>query len=896
MFISWLKGVLLVAAALACLSNVKAQWLPQKTKVIKIGFLMPFGVPYDPNDEASTLNSVVQTLNTVTVYNSLLWYINQTNNNPNVLPDTRVEVVPFNTRLDRGLTLSGALQMINQDRVAAIIGEISSRNTVTMAVATAVSKTQSNAMLIRSFNKTNIGILTSSDEFGSGMSQLLQLYAPTYNISVSLLVVYDFSKANLKDELQGFIDGAIQTIVLVASNSPIVNIMRSAQQLNMLDGSYWLISTLGWTDGMFASSADQELLKNITGTWQLQNPLYEDTVLAPDGSNADAVALRAWYSSLFNSNEADVNPGVSKTFNASTFFMPANAQTANLDFRSNCPNDTQLSVASSIPKFLISRTVNNTRVLFYGAGNMCTGQDLPLTTGYMVNKPTDYMHSTFKCSKALIGMFDYYTKTKRITVEGINNRTLMSLANGNITQLINNASLKDQWGNPLFLDSGGDLVMQQDIFIYKAVNVSSKKRVVTGVSAGKWQPTTNTIQFNNEPLLFLGGKTAPPETPTIPTIYFNAKKGMRYAFVAITAACSALTLGLLGYMIAYVKMKIFVASSPVFLGLIILGANISYIGIYLFSIYPMTDGSCVVFGWLKYMGFAVVFGALLVKTHRISVIFAGKKNKALRMGDSVLLGSFSVIVALWAALLVVWTVIPSQRPYLQTEVVANVARNGTVLSFYQTDVCNFRDYNYVCLGAMVITLAFGVWLTYLVRNTPSAFNESKWIAIGTFMNIARLNHFCRALHIPAIYNWVVIGIVLNAIANFAVKDPDVIFVMEALVVILTQTTVAVVLFVPKILEIMAGRGNNNSTFMGTTSASSEKSEKDKNQSNAHIASVIATSSEETAALTRKLEDTQRALREREVKLDEVQRALKDRDEQIKKLEATIATTKAETST
>ncbi|KAJ3322441.1 hypothetical protein HDU76_013876, partial [Blyttiomyces sp. JEL0837] len=101
--------------------------------------------------------------------------------------------------------------------------------------------------------------------------------------------------------------------------------------------------------------------------------------------------------------------------------------------------------------------------------------------------------------------------------------------------------------------------------------------------------------------------------------------------------------------------------------------------------------------------------------------------------------------------------------------------------------------------AMVITLAFGVMLTYAVRNTPSAFNESKWIAM-------------------ALYNWVVIGIVLNAIANFAVTDPDVIFVMEALNVMITQTGVAGFLFVPKMMEILAGRGNEANTFQSSGSS------------------------------------------------------------------------------
>ncbi|KAJ3119087.1 hypothetical protein HDU96_000002 [Phlyctochytrium bullatum] len=885
----------------ACVVGVNAQWLPQKTKVIKIGYLMPFGVPYDPNDDVSTLSSVIQTLNTVSIYNGVMWYLNRTNNNPNILPDTRLELVPFNSRLDRGVTLAGALQLINQERVAAVIGESNSRNTVTMAVATSVSnvihcanlattpqlsnkndypttfRTQSSATLqarsilsvIQSFQKTNIGILASSEEFGSGITQLLQSFASSYNISISLVTVYDINKGNLQDELRTFADVAIQTIVIVASQSPIVNIMRAAQQLGMLDGSYLMISTVGWTDAMFASEVNQALLKNITGTWQLQNPLYEDRVLAPDGSNAEAVDMRTWWNSLFNSNEANVNPGVSKTFNPNTFFMPANAQTANMDFRSNCPNDTQLNIANTVPKFMLARVVNGTRVVLYGAGNMCAGENLRYLEGNLYLF-ADYMHSSVRCAKTLVSMFDHvrppfscfalltvasakYTKTSQITIEGINNRTLMTLTKGNITQLVNNANIKDQWGNRIVLDAGGDQVMEQDIFVYKSVNVSSKRSIVTGVSVGKWSPTTNAITFNSEPFLFLGGKTAPPETPVVPTLYFNAKKGMRLAFVAITAVCSALTLALLAYMVVYENFIELTYPR------IIIGANISYIAIYLFSIYPMTDQSCIVFGWLKYMGFAVVFGALLVKTHRISVIFAGKKNKSIRLSDGVLFGFFCVIIGLWAAILIVWNSIPSQRPFLQTDAVANVARNGTVMHFFQTDYCNFRDYNYICLGAMVVTLAIGVWLTYLVRNTPSAFNESKWIAI-------------------AIYNWVVIGIVLNAISNFAVKDPDVIFVMEALVVILTQTTVAVVLFVPKVIEIIAGRGNNNQTFNGGSSAPSDK-EKSNPQASTHVGSILASSVnvDESAMLSRKLEEANRAIRERESKVDELQKTLRERD-------------------
>ncbi|KAJ3101148.1 hypothetical protein HDU97_001614 [Phlyctochytrium planicorne] len=795
------------AAGLALLCATGAVWsqpLPQKTNVIKIGVLLPFSANYDPSSEESVLSSFINSLNSVMVYNGLLYYVNKTNNDPTILPDTRIEVVPMNSKLDRGVSLTGALKLIDQSNVTAIIGESNSRNTVTMAVAAAVNNVLHCANLATTPQLSNKVYFT----FGSGVTQQLQVNAPLYNISIASVVVFDINKSDFKEELQQLIDIQAQTILTVVAQFPAVTLMKSASQLNMLDGTYWFITSTGWTEGMFGTAAAQAVVKNITGVWQVQTPLFEDTYVLPDGSNAEAVALRTFWDNIFYSNEDPNMPGWTRTYNASAMIMPYTAATAPVQFPSNCPvGDGQTSVATTIPKFIAPKVVNNQTMYISFAGNQCTGEKnaylegylsvFSMNVGYMIMKPTDYMHDTVKCGKMLVSMFDYYTKQGKITVDQINARQLPSLTKGNISQLINNVSMVDFFGNKMVVDSNGDLQMEQDIFTYK------------GTPVGKWWRENNTIVLNSEPFVFLGGKTAPPPTPIIPIVQFKAKTAMRYAFDAITAVCMLFTILLFGYMIAYKQMKIFMASSPNFLALILLGANISYIGVYLFSMYPMTDSSCIVFGWFKYMGFAVVFGALLVKTYRISVIFVSKKNKARKLNDSVMLLYFGAFVSIWAAILAIWTILPSQRPFLETESIANVAKNGTITHFFQTPHCNFNDYNYVNLAAMVITLAGGVWLTYSVRNTPSAFNESKWIAL-------------------AIYNWVVIGIVLNAISNFAVKDPDVIFVMEALVVILTQTGVAVMLFVPKVIEIMAGRGNNNDTFMNTTSSHGTN---DKPQSN-----------------------------------------------------------------
>ncbi|KAJ3113661.1 hypothetical protein HDU96_003100 [Phlyctochytrium bullatum] len=725
------------------------------------------------------------------VYNALLWFVNRTNSNPNILPDTRIELVPFNSKLDRGTSLTGALRLIEQHNVSAIIGESNSRNTVTMAVAAAVNnvltcanlattpqlsvkvdyptifRTQSTAVLqarsmlalMRHFNRTSFGIFSSNDEFGTGVTQSLQLLAPFYGLTVSISAVYDINKPDLRADLQALLDSRVQTIALIAAQLPVVTVFAGAKALGMLAGDHWWITTTGWTEGMFTTLGAQELLDSVKGVWQVQTPLYEDSVLYPDGSNEEAVALRT------------------------------------------------------------------------GTGNMCTGDSnmylegylslFALNTKFQVIRPTDFMHNTMKCAKILVGMFDYYTKTGKITVEGINERRLPLLAN--VSKLINDANLVDSFGNHILMDANGDLQMDQDILNYRLANVSSQKSIVCAKFAGRWNRTSDTVtlqQSNSNssdlPYIFNGGKTGPPPLPEVPKVDYKAMTWLRYMIDGVVVLCVNFTLVLGIYLWTKANVKIFKAASPAFLGIILLGANISYLAIFVYSLYPVTDITCISFIWLKYLGFALVFGALLVKTHRIHLIFDSTKRNhgtvPAIIPDSVLGIYLAVFLLIWCGVLVAWSLLPSQRP--RRVFVHTIALKSTALSDAKCSgggggnvAGELESINYLCVGLMTATLVGAALLAYAVRRAPSAFNESKWIAIG-------------------IYNWAVLGISLvrvlpnmplkvmiltvptrQTILSFIVKDPDLLYVMEAMQAILTQTVVAAVLFLPKIQTIRRGRGN-----------------------------------------------------------------------------------------
>ncbi|KAJ3412612.1 hypothetical protein HDV05_000480 [Chytridiales sp. JEL 0842] len=823
----------------ALMGLASTQPLPQKTKVIKIGYAMPFSINYNPTDPVTSNLQLLVSLNTVLCYDVLLWWANRVNQDPSILPDTRIELVPINTLQDRGTSLNATLELATRHGVAAVIGEAVSRNTVTMAVATSVNnvlhcanlastpqlsnkadyptsfRTQSASLyqaramlaLVTSFNVTTVSVLSSNDEFGQGVTQQLQSLAPLSNVTLQVVVPFDVTAASYVNEWNHLVANGAQTVLVVAAQFEAVRIMTAAQQVGVLDGSVWIISSLGWDQSMFGTSAAAQLvLGNMTGVWQISPPLYYDA--APNGQNADAVAARQWWDALWIPNNATTAPGFPIDWNPRIIQPWANATLLS----SNCANDSQLSIASQIPRFMFQLPGNPTPL--GGQGDQCISNGryllgyaylLAALQGYNFRSFNQFMWSTITCGRILTGVFDAYTKSGRITTEEINQRRIMSLFQGNITRLINGAGIPHWNGGNLTVDNGGDLVSDQRIQVYMPVQITPTKRNTVAVPVGQWNVATGKIDFTTNQFVFLGGKTAPPPPRQIPRVPYEAKMALRYAFDAIVGLCSLFTILLGVYMYMNVKMKIFVASAPRFLTLIIVGANISFISIWLFSQYPMNDSSCIVYGWLKYMGFATVFGALILKTYRISVIFTQKKirKSGLKLNDTTLFMYFAVFLCLWAALMIVWTVIPSQRPYLQVDSLPILAKNGTIIQINTTPHCNFGSYNYINLAAMIITLTFGVALTWSIRQTPSAFNESRWIAFG-------------------LYNWVVIGVVLNAISNFAVSDPDTTFVMEALTAIITQTGVVGLLFVPKIIEIMAGRGNNNETFQSTGQSSDGK--------------------------------------------------------------------------
>ncbi|KAI9326643.1 periplasmic binding protein-like I [Zopfochytrium polystomum] len=799
----------------------------QKADKIKVAAVLGFYVP--PNGPTGPFGALSLSLSSMAIYQGALNYVYKVNNDSSILPGVKIELVPVNSFSQRGQVLKGAIKALEDNGASAMIGEGISDMTITLAtVASAynsplcmpsatssllsdklaypsafrlatTSTLQANAImrLVSSRNFSNIAVFTLNDDFGTGMLSSLEGAVAAYNITLRVIATGDrLTTVNWEAFFDQAIIRGIQVIVFAMQFNYVVPFLRAADRKGMLNGDYWFVTTTSWNQNVFVNDAD--LLPKIIGIWQVEAPTLFD--YNPTGATQDAQGLYAWWKTLYRPNTGSL-PGFPAEFSFDQIVM-YNAATPAVIPPSRCNNDSMLSIAAEINPFPVGTvTKGNDTYVQAVVGNQCYGKGMYPQSWFVVlakalgyGNPTPYFEvgQGYRCMKLTVAMMDYLLKNG-VPLSKIQDRS--AFTGLNFTSLINNITVDDPYGGTMYADSHGDVQSDQSINIFLNTTLG-----VISTTVGNWSVRTGELTyFDGRPLVFLGGKTAPPTPPTIPNNEFPAKMGLRYGVDAVVVLCSLFSFATVAFMAVHMNLKVFKASSPAFLILMVIGANISYAGVIYFSVYPMNNSSCIAHVWLKYLGFAAAFGALIVKTFRISVIFGsadrrtrrsnnslnkssaksggggGGGAQAVKLTDATLLLYFGVFFAGWLALMVVWTALESFRPRLVTEVIANVAVNGSVIA-------------YICLVAMALTLAYGAFLTNSVKKLPSAFNESKWLGI-------------------AIYNWVVIGIVLNAISDFAVQDPDVIFVMDALMAIITQTSVVGLLMVPKILACLRGEGD-----------------------------------------------------------------------------------------
>ncbi|XP_012273429.1 probable G-protein coupled receptor CG31760 isoform X2 [Orussus abietinus] len=241
----------------------------------------------------------------------------------------------------------------------------------------------------------------------------------------------------------------------------------------------------------------------------------------------------------------------------------------------------------------------------------------------------------------------------------------------------------------------------------------------------------------------------------------------------------------------YGNVKVVRAASPVLLRVIALGAFFIYCTTIV--MYPRPNVvTCTVRVWLREIGFSLTYGALMLKTWRISVIFRVKSAKAVKITDMNLLKRLGIIVTIFSVFLGIRTLVAPP--------VVIVARTADDLKAYlcRTD---WWDHSFTTLEVMF--LVWGIRLCIVVRKAPSEFNESRFISM-------------------AIYNEFLLSVFLNVSMLFlqSPANPDLLYIIFFCHTQLTVTLLLCLIFGSKAYVVF--RGDDKEDSLGKLSGATGK--------------------------------------------------------------------------
>ncbi|XP_046406708.1 probable G-protein coupled receptor CG31760 [Ischnura elegans] len=266
----------------------------------------------------------------------------------------------------------------------------------------------------------------------------------------------------------------------------------------------------------------------------------------------------------------------------------------------------------------------------------------------------------------------------------------------------------------------------------------------------------------------------------------------RIALLTFSSACIASTVGLVGYMYQYRKIKVFKVASPIFLGITLLGCAIMYLE--MAAIFPVLGlYSCIATKWTRHMGFCITYTALLMKTWRVSLTYRVKSAHKVKLTDKQLLQWMFPILLVMLIYLGTWT--------LGSPPNAEDIRDSNGLIFKQ---CTYNWWDHSLAIGEVLFLGWGIKVCLNVRNAESLFNEARLISYAIY-NIALVNIAMVAFHLFI----------------FPTAGPDIKYLLGFMRTQLSTTVTIGLVFGPKVIRVMKGQGDqydNRARAKGVTAS------------------------------------------------------------------------------
>ncbi|XP_063239005.1 metabotropic glycine receptor-like [Bacillus rossius redtenbacheri] len=274
-----------------------------------------------------------------------------------------------------------------------------------------------------------------------------------------------------------------------------------------------------------------------------------------------------------------------------------------------------------------------------------------------------------------------------------------------------------------------------------------------------------------------GCETCADDKPCVASLNWVVRTAL--LVLSCTAICCLPAVALFTW--RFGAVKVVRAASPALLRVVVLGAFLLYCTTIV--MYPQPNVyTCTLRIWLREIGFCLTYGALMLKTWRISVIFRVRSAKAVRITDADLLKRLGAVVGVCGVLLLVRTLVAPPRVV--------VGRTADDLKAY---LCRTDWWDHAFTTLEVMFLVWGIRLCIVVRKAPSEFNESRFISM-------------------AIYNEFLLSVFLNVSMLFlqSPANPDLLFIIFFCHTQLTATPLLGLIFGSKVYVVLRERSRPDS--------------------------------------------------------------------------------------
>uniref|UniRef100_A0A673V4T6 G protein-coupled receptor 179 n=1 Tax=Suricata suricatta TaxID=37032 RepID=A0A673V4T6_SURSU len=190
------------------------------------------------------------------------------------------------------------------------------------------------------------------------------------------------------------------------------------------------------------------------------------------------------------------------------------------------------------------------------------------------------------------------------------------------------------------------------------------------------------------------------------------------------------------------------ASGVVLLETILFGSLLLYFPVFILYFKPSVF-RCIVLRWVRLLGFATVYGTIILKLYRVLQLFLSRTaQRGPHLSNERLLRRLGLLLLLVLGFLAMWTV-----GALEQGIHTPLVTRGHTLAGRHFYLCHHDRWDYIMVVAEMLLLCWGSFLCYATRAVPSAFHEPRYLGIALHNELlfSAAFHAARFVLVPSLH-------------------------------------------------------------------------------------------------------------------------------------------------